>query len=118
MLCNVTTDAETWRQFEPELNGFLGGLPGCDGLRADGRRRRMSPNEGLTLPAQVNYVGKGANLYEHGYTVHGSVSVITNYLRTSYLWDKVRAQGGAYGAYCRFGRRPACSRSSPTATRT
>ncbi len=56
------------------------------------------------MPAQVNYVGKGADLYAHGYTAHGSVSVITNYLRTSYLWDKVRAQGGAYGAFCRFGR--------------
>jgi hypothetical protein len=32
----------------------------------------------------------------------GSVAVITKYLRNSYLWDRVRVQGGAYGAFCVF----------------
>ena len=104
MLCNVTTDAQTWHGFEPRLAEFIDGLPG--------RRQELSAwelpvsvgNEGLTLPAQVNYVGKGAALYDLGYRLHGSISVIANYLRTSYLWDKVRVQGGAYGAMCRFGR--------------
>jgi Zn-dependent M16 (insulinase) family peptidase len=54
------------------------------------------------VPAQVNYVGKGADLYQLGYTYHGSIHVITNHLRTSYLWDKIRVQGGAYGAFSRF----------------
>jgi Zn-dependent M16 (insulinase) family peptidase len=56
----------------------------------------------LSLPAQVNYVGKGANLYALGYQYDGSIHVITNHLRTSYLWDKIRVQGGAYGAFSRF----------------
>jgi Zn-dependent M16 (insulinase) family peptidase len=30
--------------------------------------------------------------------------VITNFIRTSWLWDKIRMQGGAYGTYCTFGR--------------
>jgi len=54
-------------------------------------------NEGLTIPAQVNYVGKGANLYKLGYKLHGSVQVINNYLQTTWLWEKIRVQGGAYG---------------------
>jgi len=62
----------------------------------------LPPNEGLTIPAQVNYVTKGANLYEAGYQAHGSISVITNYLRTTWLWEKVRVQGGAYGGFCLF----------------
>ena len=61
--------------------------------------------EGLAIPAQVNYVGKGANLYELGYNAHGSVDVITNYLRTTWLWERVRIQGGAYGAFCTFSNR-------------
>jgi Zn-dependent M16 (insulinase) family peptidase len=28
--------------------------------------------------------------------------VITNYLRTTWLWEKVRVQGGAYGGFCNF----------------
>jgi Zn-dependent M16 (insulinase) family peptidase len=61
------------------------------------------PNfEGLTIPAQVNYVGKGANLYDLGYQLHGSISVITNFVRTGWLWERVRVQGGAYGGFCMF----------------
>ncbi|MDX1520879.1 MAG: peptidase M16, partial [Anaerolineae bacterium] len=62
----------------------------------------LPDNEGLTLPAQVNYVGNAANLYDLGYTLHGSVSVINNFIRTGYLWDRVRVQGGAYGCFCAF----------------
>jgi len=64
----------------------------------------LPSHEGLTIPSQVNYVGKGANLYELGYTYHGSVNVIVNLVRTSWLWDKIRAQGGAYGAFCGFSK--------------
>ena len=42
-----------------------------------------------------NYVGKAANLYELGYQYDGSIHVITNFMRTSWLWDRVRAAGGA-----------------------
>ena len=58
----------------------------------------------MTIPAQVNYVGKAANLYQLGYKHHGSVHVITGYLRTTWLWDRVRVHGGAYGARCHFDR--------------
>jgi len=30
------------------------------------------------------------------------VAVINNYLRTTWLWEKVRVQGGAYGGFCSF----------------
>ena len=58
--------------------------------------------EGLTIPAQVNYVGKGYNLYELGYRLHGSISVINKYLGTTWLWEKIRIQGGAYGGFSTF----------------
>jgi len=64
--------------------------------------QKTAVSEGLTIPAQVNYVGKGTNIYKLGYRQHGSVNVINNYLRTSYLWEKVRVQGGAYGAFITF----------------
>lgn len=60
--------------------------------------------KGLILPAQVNYVGLGTNLKEAGYAFHGSVHVITRFLRMGYLWDRVRVQGGAYGAFVRYAR--------------
>merc|ERR1712232_373737 len=58
--------------------------------------------EGIIVPTQVNYVGKGANLYEAGYKLHGSSLVISKFLGTTYLWDRVRVSGGAYGGFCQF----------------
>jgi hypothetical protein len=52
----------------------------------------------------VNYLGKGVNLFDSGYTWHGSAAVILKHLRTGYLWDKVRVQGGAYGCMCGLDR--------------
>ncbi len=49
-------------------------------------------------------MGKGANLYDLGYKLHGSNSVIRKFLGTTYLWEKVRVQGGAYGGFCTFDR--------------
>jgi len=64
----------------------------------------LPAREGLTIPAQVNYVGKGARLYDLGYEYHGSIHVILNSVRTNWLWDQIRAKGGAYGAFCSFGK--------------
>lgn len=59
-------------------------MVGCDGL-------------------QVNYVGKAANLYEDaGYKLHGSAYVINKYLGTTWLWDRIRVSGGAYGGFSDF----------------
>jgi Zn-dependent M16 (insulinase) family peptidase len=52
----------------------------------------------------VNYVAKGACLFDMGYSFHGSVLVITRHLRNDWLWDQVRVQGGAYGAFSIFDR--------------
>jgi len=54
--------------------------------------------EGFVVPTQVNYVGKGAPLFEVGETSSGAAAVVSRHLRTSWLWDKIRVVGGAYGA--------------------
>jgi Zn-dependent M16 (insulinase) family peptidase len=58
----------------------------------------------MTVPSKVNFVGMGTNLYSLGYQFNGSAMVITRYLRNAWLWDRVRVQGGAYGAFCLFDR--------------
>ncbi|RBN34856.1 peptidase M16 [Lawsonia intracellularis] len=58
----------------------------------------------LQVPSQVNYVGKGCNIYELGYKWNGSAHVITRHLRMAWLWDQVRVQGGAYGVFCTLDR--------------
>lgn len=60
--------------------------------------------EALIMPSRVNYVGKSVNLYQAGWTYHGSASVILRYLKMGYLWENVRVCGGAYGAFCSLDR--------------
>jgi Zn-dependent M16 (insulinase) family peptidase len=106
MLANVTLDAANWGTFQPQLEAFLEALKPADAkLKVELPSWDLPAamhNEGLTIPAQVNYVGKGANLYKLGYQLHGSVQVINNYLGTTWLWEKIRVQGGAYGGFSLF----------------
>ena len=102
MIVNVTLDAANYSKFEPELAAFLNSLPEQAVSDADWTPEKYNKNEGLTIPAQVNYVGKGANIYKLGYKLHGSVQVINNYLHNTWLWEKIRVQGGAYGGNSGF----------------
>ena len=105
LIANVTLDEKNWSAgCEQQLRAFLDALP-QDSIRHSAWQPQFSAAyEGLTIPAQVNYVGKGANLYRLGYAHHGSIYVITGYLRTTWLWERVRVHGGAYGARCHFNR--------------
>jgi presequence protease len=102
LICNVTLDVENWKIFRQQFDGFLSTLPVKDVSLHRYDIQPVQKKEGLSIPAQVNYVGKGINLYKHGYQYDGSVEVITKYLRITYLWEKIRMQGGAYGAYSVF----------------
>ncbi len=102
MLCNVTVDQASFDAFQPQLADFLAHLPAGAPAAADWQPAQAEAPEGLTLPAQVNYVGKGANLYRLGYALHGSTFVAVKFLDNTWLWDKVRVQGGAYGGFCSF----------------
>ncbi len=103
MLCNVTVDAENYEEtVKPSLTKFMKDLPTSEPTLIDWKIPAIADNEGLTIPAQVNYVGKAANLYELGYELHGSVSAITKHLSMTHLWEKIRVMGGAYGAFNMF----------------
>jgi presequence protease len=101
-ITNITVDSGNWQIVKPQINNFLASLPtGTPGLQA-WSPADLPDAEGLTIPAQVNFVGKGTNLYQHGYTLNGSAFVITNHLNGTWIWDKIRVQGGAYGGFAVF----------------
>lgn len=102
MLCNVTLDGENWKKIESKLYAFLEKIPAADVERKHWKPDLLTQSEGLSVPAQVNYVGKGANLFELGYELDGSIEVARKYLGTTYIYEKLRVQGGAYGAFMVF----------------
>lgn len=104
MLCNVTAETAHWAELRPQLADFFAELPRSPAKSAQWRIADDPSSEGLIIPAKVNYVGKGANLYHEGIKPNGSHLVARRYLRTTWLWDKIRVQGGAYGGQCMFDR--------------
>ncbi len=65
-------------------------------------------NEAIYIPAQVNFVAKGISLKKNGYEFKGSHLVVMRYLRNTWLWNKIRAEGGAYGAFGSLDRFSRC----------
>ncbi|HEX8682469.1 MAG TPA: insulinase family protein [Ardenticatenaceae bacterium] len=102
MLLNVTVDGNSWKDVHFRLGSFLEALPAAESERVSWSVRHEAKYEGLTIPSPVNYVGKAANLYDLGYQLHGSALVISRYLRSTYMWNQVRVQGGAYGGFSLF----------------
>ncbi|MBQ1331056.1 MAG: insulinase family protein [Desulfovibrio sp.] len=95
--------------FEPvfeRAKALLAKLPAGEPHLGEQALAKLPPVQGeaFVTPGQVNYVGKGCNLYELGYAYSGTSHVIMRHLRMGYLWDAVRVKGGAYGASCSLSR--------------
>ncbi len=104
MVINYTIDENSRNIVRQPLGMLAASIPEISGEIKSWVPELFPEFEGISIPAQVNFVGKGANLYREGYQFSGSSRVITGYLRTSWLWEKVRVQGGAYGGFCLFDR--------------
>ncbi len=100
LVCNATLAEDDWRTFLPRLEELLGDLPEQDVQLSHWELKLPDRREGLVIPSQVNYVGQTFNLFDTGYRLNGSLEAVIQYLRMTYLWEKIRAQGGAYGAFC------------------
>ena len=61
-------------------------------------------NEGIATSGKVQYVVAGGSYRKFGYKYTGAMKVLETILRYDYLWNRVRVQGGAYGANARFDR--------------
>lgn len=106
MMVNVTCSSGDFSSVKPTVNSFLERLPEkSDSAIASwiaNPQLLTRTNEGLIVPSAVNYVGKADNLYDLGFKPNGGHALASRFLSTSYLWDTVRVQGGAYGGFCRL----------------
>ena len=101
-IANVTLDAASFQQVQPEVAGFIASLRAGSTRPETWQPSPLPATEGLAMPSQVNFVGKAVNLFDAGYQRDGSILAILNYLNSTYLWEQVRVQGGAYGGFAVF----------------
>ncbi|HMQ34004.1 MAG TPA: insulinase family protein [Chloroflexaceae bacterium] len=104
LVANLTLDEGSYGEVAPALEEFVAELPAADYTPATWRVLEQGPNEGLIIPAKVNYVAKAANLRAAGVEVGGAASAVTRFLNISYYLEKIRVQGGAYGAGASYDR--------------
>ncbi|QPJ66544.1 MAG: peptidase M16 [Candidatus Nitrohelix vancouverensis] len=102
MLVNVTSEAEDYAKFEAGISGLQDVLPEVAAEPVKLEFPKTPVNEGFLTASSVQYVGKGANLYDLGFEFSGQWSVLKSLLGSSYLWERVRVQGGAYGSMSSF----------------
>jgi Zn-dependent M16 (insulinase) family peptidase len=119
MVLDITGDKSVLAAIQPQVENFLGELPGnkspakafdpyrdvhpwVDAVKDEMAKNTPVKDEGFVVPTQVSYVGKCGLLYETGERIPGSAAVVSRFLRTGYLWDYVRVIGGAYGGFCTF----------------
>lgn len=101
-LINMTAEGKNLSNSEKFVKKFLDSLPSTS-IGTSSWNAQLSPvNEAIVVPTQVNYVGKAANIYDTGYQLNGSAYVISKYIGNTWLWDRVRVSGGAYGGFCDF----------------
>jgi Zn-dependent M16 (insulinase) family peptidase len=118
MFLDITAEKKVLDTIQPAVTGFLSSLPGKPNVdkfmdfyehkhpwvaQSQFIQNSKIEDEGFIVPTQVNYVGKGGELYSVGEKVSGASTVVSRFLRTGYLWDFVRVIGGAYGGFCTFG---------------
>eukprot|EP00980_Cylindrotheca_fusiformis_P030926 scaffold25645_cov206-Cylindrotheca_fusiformis.AAC.1 len=119
MFVDITGDAAVLDKIQPAVDQFLGDLPGdANGNKLQDFYKQQHPwvapikklmaelapieDEGFVVPTQVSYVGKSGIVYDEGESASGSGQVVSKFLGTGYLWDRVRVMGGAYGGFCTF----------------
>jgi presequence protease len=115
ILVNITSDAVGIMSAEACVSSFVDRLPertkptNIDNTlgKYKWEKKEKNMNEGFSVASQVNYVVQGGLLdlkssQSSGGVSLGAASVISRYLRNTWLWDEVRVKGGAYGGFCSF----------------
>ncbi|MDP4178841.1 MAG: insulinase family protein [Bacillota bacterium] len=104
LLASVTLDSASYNAFKDNLNIILDNLSAENIEKADYTFDLSAKNEGLLTSAKIQYNAKAGNFKKFGYSYSGSMNVLKLIMNYDYLWNKLRVQGGAYGAFNSFAR--------------
>ncbi len=99
---HVTGGAADLAAVQTELAALAADLPGEALPATEYSWTAAQAGEGWILPANVQYVGQGLNLYSLGLNYHAAFSVLSHLIDQEYLWNAVRVKGNAYGCSSQF----------------
>lgn len=98
-LFNVTLEGKDYSKVKKKIDQLMEVIPNeISGKSEEWNLEPVPNNEAFPTASTVQYVGKGANLYDLGFEYKGHFGALRSLLSTGFLWEKVRMQGGAYGS--------------------
>ncbi|WP_319559023.1 insulinase family protein [Marispirochaeta sp.] len=102
MLLNLTADTGSLERIEPAVTGFFAGFSSAGEKK---KPRELSDvaavpkYQALVIPTTVNYAAQVFPSSRLGDTEHPYEDLLAHILKVESLWEKIRMQGGAYGAF-------------------
>ena len=104
MLANATAMQAAFGEIAGAVELIAQALPEGSRSPADsgfwaGAKERSLRGESLLSSASVGYVARAIPGFRYEHTDNGPAAVLGHLLSTGYLWEKVRMEGGAYGAF-------------------
>ncbi|WBW99126.1 insulinase family protein [Oceanirhabdus sp. W0125-5] len=99
LVVSATLEEKHYDLFEKNITKILENLDTLDASEQKYKFNNVAPaNTGYTFGSQVNYISQAFNINELGYKLDASPELLTTIVN-SFLWQKMRVEGGAYGAY-------------------
>ena len=102
LLVSFTGTKAAYEKAQPLFVQYFGRLP--EGTKAGDMAviELSKKNEGFMDASQIQYVARGGNFKNHGYTYSGTLKILKMILSYEYLWINIRVKGGAYGCMSSF----------------
>lgn len=97
LIVNLTSDFTEEERLFTSLENFTAKLDNKIYPKADLNFEKEIINEGFKTSSDVQYVSLGKDLRDFDYSFSGKISVLSSILSKNYLYNEVRAKGGAYG---------------------
>lgn len=104
LVLGITLTEADFKDFFAAFEPLLQELPEAQAAVVPFNFSEDAQNEGLMTPGKVQYVAKGYNFARLGHTYTGALQVLRTIAGLDYLWNRIRVQGGAYGAFAHFTR--------------
>ncbi len=107
LIANATAVSECSAEISGAVDRLAGRLPASavhasENTGATAHTAARTPavrGESLVASASVGYVARALPGFRFEHPLNGPVAVLGHLLSTGYLWEKVRMEGGAYGAF-------------------
>lgn len=97
LIIGFTGDDDGYKAFGDSADYFLNQFASAKLDKNTYNFNCTAKNEGLIGSGKVQYVVKGANYKDLGYSFNGNMYVLQSILSKDYLYNNVRVNGGAYG---------------------